>query len=312
MKIAILGSGVMAAASEIVRRLKGHDVVIRERRTATQTLGRTSPFGEKSHSFWSDSAYLMTSRPFRTVRPQCAACRVQPTTERAGHIGLINQRMGYPSRLIMRSDFQRVLLAPLLTGLVYMKAAISCSTLTPWIVGAGATVSASCPSHATRRIRLAPPAQFTSGARNSDDYRDGLQRIFADRPEPVATHNRPRACRAHQQHLCARPRADLAQVQLGPRRRIGTRGTARVGPGRVPSAGRRWASGELHRGAADWPGSSPGSYTAFRFQKTAGITLAGHALPASLFNRNDAFCREGDRASQRVNSDELALGMTDG
>jgi len=54
------------------------------------------------------------------------------------------------------------------------------------------------------------------------------------------------------------------------------------------------------------------AFAALRFQKTAGITMAGRALAASLFNRDEAFCRERDRTSRHAHFGDLALAMADG
>jgi hypothetical protein len=43
-----------------------------------------------------------------------------------------------------------------------------------------------------------------------------------------------------------------------------------------------------------------------------GITMAGRGLAASLFNRDEAFCRERDRASRQADFAGLAMAMADG
>jgi 2-polyprenyl-6-methoxyphenol hydroxylase-like FAD-dependent oxidoreductase len=66
---------------------------------------------------------------------------------------------------------------------------------------------------------------------------------------------------------------------------------------------------EAHPGSLD---QALAAFTALRFQKTAGITMAGRALAASLFNRDEAFCRERDRTSRHAHFGDLALAMADG
>jgi hypothetical protein len=40
--------------------------------------------------------------------------------------------------------------------------------------------------------------------------------------------------------------------------------------------------------------------------------MAGRGLAASLFNRDESFCRERDRASKHAHFGDLALAMADG
>jgi 2-polyprenyl-6-methoxyphenol hydroxylase-like FAD-dependent oxidoreductase len=373
MKIAILGGGVAGIASAIAFRLKGFDVTVYERRDADTNIGAgivvwpNAAFVLEQFGILDDMA-AVSGRP-RAMR------RLSRTGDDLGtlDIGLIDQRMGYPSLSILRSDFQRILLARLqsLGGdvrygheVVRIDAGAEVhvddgTTLTAdLVVGADGRMASCARRYVTgddtpiyqgfinwigvcegafdvdaisdywgtgERFGIVPvardkaywaggAAQATIGARDPDAYRDELQRIFADWPEPVRrviagtpaarinkihVHDHDPVRTWHREHLVMI--GDAAHAAL-----------PTSGQGACQALEDAWHLArcvEAHPGDV---GRALEAFTALRFQKTAGITMAGRALAASLFNRDEAFCRERDRNSRHADFAELARAMADG
>jgi FAD-dependent urate hydroxylase len=157
-------------------------------------------------------------------------------------------------------------------------------------------------------------AEATIGARNPDDYRDELARIFADWPEPV------------RRVIAGTPAARINKIYVHDHDPVPTwhrDNLVMIGDAAhaaLPTSGQGACQAledawHLARRIGTHPGhldQALEAFTALRFQKTAGITLAGRGLAASLFNRDEAFCRERDRASAHANFAELARAMADG
>jgi FAD-dependent urate hydroxylase len=373
MKIAILGAGVAGVASAIALKLKGHDVTVYERRDADANIGA-------GIVVWPNAAFVLAQFG---ILDDIAAVSGRPRAmrrlSRAGEdlgaldIGLIDGRMGYPSLSILRTDFQRILLARLQSlgvGIKYGHNVVRIdagtrvhfdngSTLTAdLVVGADGRMASCARRYVTgddtpvyqgfinwigvcegafdaasisdywgtgERFGIVPvghnqaywaggAAQATIGARNPDDYRDELARIFADWPEPVRrviadtpaarinkiyVHDHDPVPTWHRDNLVMI--GDAAHAAL-----------PTSGQGACQALEDAWHLArciETHPGHLD---QALEAFTALRFQKTAGITLAGRGLAASLFNRDEAFCRERDRASAYANFAELARAMADG
>jgi len=157
-------------------------------------------------------------------------------------------------------------------------------------------------------------AQATIAARDPDDYRDELHGIFADWPEPV------------RRIIAAAPAARINKIYVHDHDpvpawhrdnlvMIGDAAHAALptsGQGACQALEDAWHLAnciDAHPGNLD---QALAAFTALRFQKTAGITMAGRGLAASLFNRDEAFCRERDRASQQADFAGLAMAMADG
>jgi 2-polyprenyl-6-methoxyphenol hydroxylase-like FAD-dependent oxidoreductase len=288
-------------------------------------------------------------------------------------IGLIDARMGYPSLSILRSDFQRILLARLQALGVAVRYGRNVVRIEPGavvhfddgmtltadlVVGADGRMASRARRYVTgddtpvyqgfinwigvcegefdvdsipdywgtgERFGIVPvarnkaywaggAAQATIGARDPDAYRDELQRLFADWPEPVRS------------IIAATPAARINKIYVHDHDPVPTwhrdnlivvgdaahAALPTSGQGACQALEDAW---HLARCVEAHPGDLGGAleaFTALRFQKTAGITLAGRGLAASLFNRDEAFCRERDRNSQRANFAELARAMADG
>ena len=157
-------------------------------------------------------------------------------------------------------------------------------------------------------------AQATIGARDPDAYRDELQRLFADWPEPVRriVATTP-AARINKIYVHAHDpvptwyRDNLVMIGDAAHAALPT-----SGQGACQALEDAWHLAnciEAHPGNV---GQALQAFTALRFQKTAGITMAGRGLAASLFNRDEAFCRERDRASRHADYADLARAMADG
>jgi FAD-dependent urate hydroxylase len=373
MKIAILGGGVAGVASAIAFRLKGFDVTVYERRDADTNIGA-------GIVVWPNAAFVLAQFG---ILDDIAAVSGRPRAMRrlsrhgedlgALDIGLIDGRMGYPSLSILRSDFQRILLARLQSlgvdvqyghKVVHIDADTvvhvdNGTTLTAdLVVGADGRMASCARRYVTgddtpvyqgfinwigvcdgafdvdaisdywgtgERFGIVPvardkaywaggAAQATIGARDPDNYRDELQRIFADWPEPVRrviagtpaarinkiyVHDHDPAPTWHRHNLVMI--GDAAHAAL-----------PTSGQGACQALEDAWHLArcvEAHPGDV---GRALEAFTALRFQKTAGITMAGRALAASLFNRDEAFCRERDRASRHANFADLARAMADG
>jgi 2-polyprenyl-6-methoxyphenol hydroxylase-like FAD-dependent oxidoreductase len=373
MKIAILGGGVAGVASAIAFRLKGFDVTVYERRDADTNIGA-------GIVVWPNAAFVLAQFG---ILDDIAAVSGRPRAMRrlsrhgedlgALDIGLIDGRMGYPSLSILRSDFQRILLARLQSlgvDVQYGHKVVRIdadtvvhvdngTTLTAdLVVGADGRMASCARRYVTgddtpvyqgfinwigvcdgafdadaisdywgtgERFGIVPvardkaywaggAAQATIGARDPDNYRDELQRIFADWPEPVRrviantpaarinkiyVHDHDPAPTWHRHNLLMI--GDAAHAAL-----------PTSGQGACQALEDAWHLArcvEAHPGDV---GRALEAFTALRFQKTAGITMAGRALAASLFNRDEAFCRERDRASRHADFAGLARAMADG
>ncbi len=376
MKIAILGGGVAGVASAIAFRLKGYDVTVHERRDGDTNIGAGIVVGPNA-AFVLDQLGILDDIAAVAGRP-----RAMRRLSRAGadlgalDIGLIDGRMGYPSLSILRSDFQRILLARLQSLGVAVRyghevVRIDAGTVVHFgdgttlaadlVVGADGRMTSCARRYVTgddtpvyqgfvnwigvcegdeiafdvdaisdywgtgERFGIVPvarnkaywaggAAQDTVGTRNPDAYRDELQRIFADWPEPV------------RRIIAATPGARINKIHVHDHDPVPTwhrHNLILVGDAAhaaLPTSGQGACQAledawhlvncvEAHPGNL---GQAFEAFTALRFQKTAGITMAGRALAASLFNRDEAFCRERNRTSKTHDYDALALAMADG
>jgi 2-polyprenyl-6-methoxyphenol hydroxylase-like FAD-dependent oxidoreductase len=157
-------------------------------------------------------------------------------------------------------------------------------------------------------------AQATIGARDPDAYRDELQRLFADWPEPVrrivATTPAARINKIYVHDHDPVPtwyRDNLVIIGDAAHAALPT-----SGQGACQALEDAWHLAnciEAHPGNV---GQALQAFTALRFQKTAGISMAGRGLAASLFNRDETFCRERDRNSRHADFGALARAMADG
>jgi 2-polyprenyl-6-methoxyphenol hydroxylase-like FAD-dependent oxidoreductase len=376
MKIAILGGGVAGVASAIAFRLKGYDVTVHERRDGDTNIGA-------GIVVWPNAAFVLDQLGILDdIAAVAGRPRAMRRLSRAGadlgalDIGLIDGRMGYPSLSILRSDFQRILLARLQSLGVAVRyghevVRIDAGTVVHFgdgttlaadlVVGADGRMTSCARRYVTgddtpvyqgfvnwigvcegdeiafdvdaisdywgtgERFGIVPvarnkaywaggAAQDTVGTRNPDAYRDELQRIFADWPEPV------------RRIIAATPGARINKIHVHDHDPVPTwhrHNLILVGDAAhaaLPTSGQGACQAledawhlvncvEAHPGNL---GQAFEAFTALRFQKTAGITMAGRALAASLFNRDEAFCRERNRTSKTHDYDALALAMADG
>ena len=373
MNIAILGGGVAGVASAIALKLKGHDVTVYERRDADANIGA-------GIVVWPNAAFVLDR--FGILDDIAAVAgrpRAMRRLSRAGEdlgaldIGLIDARMGYPSLSILRSDFQRILLARLQALGVAVRYGRNVVRIEPGavvhfdngmtltadlVVGADGRMASRARRYVTgddtpvyqgfinwigvcegefdvdsisdywgtgERFGIVPvarnraywaggAAQATIGARNPDDYRDELQRIFADWPEPV------------RRIIAGAPAARINKIYVHDHDPVPTwhrDNLVMIGDAAhaaLPTSGQgacqaledAWHLAncvEAHPGNLD---QALAAFTALRFQKTAGITMAGRGLASSLFNRDEAFCRERDHNSRGANFADLARAMADG
>ena len=373
MNIAILGGGVAGIAGAIAFRLKGFDVTVHERRDADANIGA-------GIVVWPNAAFVLEQ--FGILENMAAVAgrpRAMRRLSRHGDdlgaldIGLIDARMGYPSLSILRSDFQRILLARLqaLGGAVrYGRNVVRIEpgavvhfddgmTLTAdLVVGADGRMASCARRYVTgdatpvyqgfinwigvcegefdadaisdywgvgERFGIVPvsrdkaywaggAAQATIGARDPHAYRDELRRIFADWPEPV------------RRVIAATPAARINKIHVHDHDPVSTwhrDNLVMIGDAAhaaLPTSGQGACQAledawHLANCVAAHPGNldrSLEAFTALRVEKTAGITLAGRGLASSLFNRDEAFCRERDRASKQANFADLARAMADG
>ncbi|MFS2022231.1 FAD-dependent monooxygenase [Massilia sp. GER05] len=157
-------------------------------------------------------------------------------------------------------------------------------------------------------------AQAMIGTRDPDAYRDELQRLFSDWPEPVrrivATTPAARINKIYVHDHDPVPtwhRDNLVMIGDAAHAALPT-----SGQGACQALEDAWHLANCIDAHPGDVGQALQAFTALRFQKTAGITLAGRGLAASLFNRDEAFCRERDRASRHANHADLARAMADG
>ena len=157
-------------------------------------------------------------------------------------------------------------------------------------------------------------AQATIGARDPDAYRDELQRLFADWPEPVrrivATTPAARINKIYVHDHDPVPtwhRDNLVMIGDAAHAALPT-----SGQGACQALEDAWHLANCIDAHPGDVGQALQAFTALRFQKTAGITMAGRGLAASLFNRDEAFCRERDRASRHADYADRARAMADG
>jgi 2-polyprenyl-6-methoxyphenol hydroxylase-like FAD-dependent oxidoreductase len=373
MNIAILGGGVAGIASAIALILKGHDVTVYERRDADTNIGAGIVVWPNA-TFVLDRLGMLDDIAAVSGRPR-AMRRLSRHGDDLGalDIGMIDRRMGYPSLSILRSDFQRILLARLraLGGAVrYGRKVVriepgavvhfddGTTLAADLVVGADGRMASCARRYVTgnatpiyqgfinwigvcegefdvdtisdywgtgERFGIVPvarnkaywaggAAQATIGARDPDAYRDELQRIFVDWPAPV------------RRVIAGTPAARINKIYVHDHDpvpawhrdnlvMIGDAAHAALptsGQGACQALEDAWHLAncvEAHPGNLE---QALVAFTALRFQKTAGITLAGRGLAASLFNRDEAFCRERDRASRHADYAALARAMADG
>jgi 2-polyprenyl-6-methoxyphenol hydroxylase-like FAD-dependent oxidoreductase len=170
------------------------------------------------------------------------------------------------------------------------------------------------PVSRTRAYWAGGAAQAIIGARDPGAYRDELHSIFAHWPEPV------------RRIIAAAPAARINKIHVHDHDPVPTwhrDNLVMIGDAAhaaLPTSGQGACQAledawHLAHCVAAHPADldqALHAFTALRFQKTAGITMAGRGLAASLFNRDEAFCRERDRASKQANFPDLAAAMADG
>jgi 2-polyprenyl-6-methoxyphenol hydroxylase-like FAD-dependent oxidoreductase len=291
-------------------------------------------------------------------------------------IGLIDGRMGYPSLSILRTDFQRILLARLQSlgvAVQYGRKAVRIDAGTAihfddgtmrtadLVVGADGRMASCARRYVTgdstpvyqgfvnwigvcegadiafdvdtisdywgtgERFGIVPVARDkaywaggaavdTVGTRDPDAYRDELHRIFSEWPAPV------------RRIIAATPAARINKIYVHDHDPVpiwhrdnlilvGDAAHAALptsGQGACQALEDAWHLANCVETHPDNLGQAFEAFTALRFQKTAGITMAGRGLAASLFNRDEAFCRERDRTSKTHDYGDLALAMADG
>jgi 2-polyprenyl-6-methoxyphenol hydroxylase-like FAD-dependent oxidoreductase len=376
MKIAILGGGVAGVAAAIAFRLQGHDVTVHERRNADTNIGA-------GIVVWPNAAFVLEQFGILDdVEAVAGRPRAMRRLSRHGgdlgalDIGLIDGRMGYPSLSILRSDFQRILLARLQalgvtvrhgdevvridtqeTDEAQVHFGNGTALTADLIVGADGRMA----SHARRyvtgdgtpvyqgfvnwigvcdggfdadevadywgtgeRFGIVPVGRDKAywaggaavdavGARDPAAYRDELERIFADWPEPV------------RRVVAATPAARINKIYVHDHDPVPTwhrHNLIMIGDAAhaaLPTSGQGACQAledawHLARCLDAHPGDlgrALAAFTAVRFQKTAGITMAGRGLAASLFKRDEAFCRARDRNSKQADFAGLAMAMAD-
>jgi 2-polyprenyl-6-methoxyphenol hydroxylase-like FAD-dependent oxidoreductase len=157
-------------------------------------------------------------------------------------------------------------------------------------------------------------AQATIVARDPDAYRDELHGIFADWPEPV------------RRIIAAAPAARINKIYVHDHDPVPTwhrDNLVMIGDAAhaaLPTSGQgacqaledAWHLANCVDAHPHDVDQALAAFTSLRCQKTAGITMAGRGLAASLFNRDEAFCRERDRASKQADFAGLAMAMADG
>lgn len=152
------------------------------------------------------------------------------------------------------------------------------------------------------------------GTRNAGEYKDELDRIFSSWPKPVRDILRASdAGKINKIYV-----HDHDPVQTWHRHNLVLVGDAAhaslptSGQGACQALEDAWHLVNcLADGAHDLP-SALDKFTGLRFQKTANITIAGRRLAASLFNRDEEFCRERDERSRRNDFHGDAVAMANG
>jgi len=380
MQIAILGAGVAGVASAIALTQQGFDVTIHERRDADANIGA-------GIVVWPNAAFVLEQLGMlddiaaAAGRPR-AMRRLSQAGEDLGalDIGLIDERMGYPSLSILRADFQRILMdrlrslgvpvhygrraeaiektdgagarvhfgdgTTLTADLVIGADGRMASCARRYVTGANAPVyqgfvnwigvieDADLPLDPDtvldvwgtgERFGIVPiapgkaywaggAAQDAVGPRDPAAYRDELQRRFAGWPEPV------------RRIVAATPAARINKIYVHDHDPVpvwhrdnvlivGDAAHAALptsGQGACQALEDAW---HLARCIAAHPHDCEQAFAAFtrlRFEKTAGITMAGRGLATALFNPDEAFCRARDRNSRGADFAGMAMAMADG
>jgi 2-polyprenyl-6-methoxyphenol hydroxylase-like FAD-dependent oxidoreductase len=156
--------------------------------------------------------------------------------------------------------------------------------------------------------------QDVVGARDPAAYHDELLHRFAHWPAPV------------QQIIAGTPAARINKIHVHDHDPVPTwhrHNLVMIGDAAhaaLPTSGQGACQAledawHLARCVASHPddlGQALQAFTALRFQKTAGITMAGRGLAASLFERDAAACRARDANSKRADFTQLAMAMADG
>jgi 2-polyprenyl-6-methoxyphenol hydroxylase-like FAD-dependent oxidoreductase len=157
-------------------------------------------------------------------------------------------------------------------------------------------------------------AQDAVGARDPAAYHDELLRRFADWPAPV-------------RHIIAgTPAARINKIHVHDHDPVPTwhrHNLVMIGDAAhaaLPTSGQgacqaledAWHLAQCVASHPDDLGQALQAFTALRFQKTAGIAMAGRGLASSLFDRDEAACRARDDNSRRADFTQLAMAMADG
>ena len=157
-------------------------------------------------------------------------------------------------------------------------------------------------------------AQDTVGVRDPAAYRDELQRRFAGWPQPVLDIiARTPAARINKIYVHDHDpmpvwhRDNLILVGDAAHAALPT-----SGQGACQALEDAWHLARCIAADPDSPERAYAAFTRLRFEKTAGIAMAGRGLAASLFNRDEAFCRARDRDSARADFAGFAMAMADG
>jgi len=379
MKIAILGAGVAGVASAIALTQQGFDVTVHERRDTDANIGA-------GIVVWPNAAFVLEQLGMLdAIAAAAGRPRAMRRLSRHGaelgalDIGLIDERMGYPSLSILRADFQRILMdklralgvpvhygrraehietadgagarvqfgdgSALTADLIIGADGRMASCARRYVTGANAPVyqgfvnwigvyeGPELPLDADavldvwgtgERFGIVPvapgkaywaggAAQDTIGARDPAAYLDELQR-FADWPEPV------------RRVIAGTPAARINKIYVHDHDPlpvwhrdnvllVGDAAHAALptsGQGACQALEDAWHLARCVAAHPDDPGQALDAFTRLRFEKTAGITMAGRSVAGALFNPDEAFCRARDAGSRGADFAGMAAAMADG
>jgi 2-polyprenyl-6-methoxyphenol hydroxylase-like FAD-dependent oxidoreductase len=157
-------------------------------------------------------------------------------------------------------------------------------------------------------------AQDAVGARDPANYHGELLRLFADWPVPVRQLIAGTlAARINKIHV-----HDHDPVPTWHRHNLVMIGDAAhaalptSGQGACQALEDAWHLAQCVASHPDDLGQALQAFTAVRYQKTAGIAMAGRSLASMLFERDEAACRARDESSRRADFTQLATAMADG
>lgn len=156
--------------------------------------------------------------------------------------------------------------------------------------------------------------QSAIGARNPDEYKDELSRIFSDWPAPI-------------QEMIAGTPVELINkiyvhdhdpIQTWHKHRLVLVGDAAhaslptSGQGACQALEDAWHLANCVKEFSPDLSQAFEEFTRLRLQKTTSITMAGRSLASSLFNRDEKLCLVRDQHSRRTNFTDAAMAMAHG